>query len=152
MKFQIVCKLHCKQFGFKKYRSSRLQMYFRKGVKNFAMFTGKNLCSLFDKYADLKACNFIKIRLQHRCFPVKFAKFLKTLFFTDNIGWLLLEISHELSLYCIWEQWMVSFRGMHWLSSACLILLRVFRFFLFFSFLLIFLRGSYYYSGKFVNT
>ena len=25
----------------------------------------------------LRACNFIKKRLQHRCFPVKFAKFLR---------------------------------------------------------------------------
>ena len=34
--------------------------------------------SLFNKVADLKACKFIKNRLQHRCFPVKFAKFLRT--------------------------------------------------------------------------
>ena len=26
----------------------------------------------------LKACNFVKKRLQHRCFPVKFSKFLRT--------------------------------------------------------------------------
>ena len=34
--------------------------------------------SLFNKIADLKACSFIKKRLQHRCFPVNFAKFLRT--------------------------------------------------------------------------
>ena len=34
--------------------------------------------SLFKKAAGLKACKFIKKRLQHRCFPVTFAKFLKT--------------------------------------------------------------------------
>ena len=34
--------------------------------------------SIFNKVAGLKACNFIKKRLQHRCFPVKFAKFLRT--------------------------------------------------------------------------
>ena len=38
----------------------------------------------------LKACNFIKKRLQHRCFPVKFAKFLRTLIFTEHLRWLLL--------------------------------------------------------------
>ena len=32
----------------------------------------------FNKILGLKACNFIKKRLQHRCYPVKFAKFLKT--------------------------------------------------------------------------
>ena len=34
--------------------------------------------SIFNKTAGLKACNFIKKRLQHRCFPLKFAKFLRT--------------------------------------------------------------------------
>ena len=30
--------------------------------------------SLFDKVAEIEICNFIKKILQHRCFPVKFAK------------------------------------------------------------------------------
>ena len=29
------------------------------------------------KAAGLKACNFIKKRIQYRCFPVKFEKFLR---------------------------------------------------------------------------
>ena len=33
--------------------------------------------SLSDKVADLKACNIIKIRLQHRCFHVNIAKSLR---------------------------------------------------------------------------
>ena len=37
--------------------------------------------SLFNKVAGLNSCNFIKKWLQHRCFPVKFAKFLRTPFF-----------------------------------------------------------------------
>ena len=36
-------------------------------LKNFAIFTGK-----------LQACNFIKNTLQHRCFPLNIAKFLRT--------------------------------------------------------------------------
>ena len=32
--------------------------------------------SLFNKVAGLKACNFIKKRFQHRCFPVNILKFL----------------------------------------------------------------------------
>ena len=36
------------------------------------------LRSLFNKAAGLRACNFIKKRHQHRCFPVKFPKFLRT--------------------------------------------------------------------------
>ena len=34
--------------------------------------------SLFDKVAGLQTCNFNKKRLQYRCFPVNFAKFLGT--------------------------------------------------------------------------
>ena len=36
--------------------------------------------SLFNKVAGLKTCNFIKKRLQRRCFLVKFAKCLRTSF------------------------------------------------------------------------
>ena len=34
--------------------------------------------SPFNKVAGLQACIFIKKKLQHRCFPVKFAKVLRT--------------------------------------------------------------------------
>ena len=34
--------------------------------------------SLFNKFADLKAYNFIKKRLRHRFFPVNIAKLLRT--------------------------------------------------------------------------
>ena len=85
----------------------------------------------------MKACKFIKKRLQHRFFPVKFAKFLRTPFFTEHVRWLLLEISHELSFYSIWEQWMMSFRGTCGPSNAYFILFCLFRFFLFLSFSLI---------------
>ena len=37
-----------------------------------------------------EACNFIKKRLQHWCFPVKFAKFLRTYSFAEHFQWLLL--------------------------------------------------------------
>ena len=61
--------------------SSRSQMFLPEGVlKNYANFTGKQ---------ENVACNFFKKRLQHRCFPVKFAKFLRTPFFTEQLRWLL---------------------------------------------------------------
>ena len=37
--------------------------------------------SLFNKVAGLKACNFIKKRLQYSCFPVNIAKMLRKAFF-----------------------------------------------------------------------
>ena len=33
--------------------------------------------SLLNKVLDLRTCSFIKKRLQHGCFPVNFAKFLR---------------------------------------------------------------------------
>ena len=39
---------------------------------------------------DQKACNSVKKRLQHKCFSVKFPKFLKTLFLIQHLQWLLL--------------------------------------------------------------
>ena len=48
--------------------------------ENLTNLTGKHLCwsLLFNKVAGLQVCNFIKKRLQHNCFPVKFVKFLRT--------------------------------------------------------------------------
>ena len=38
------------------------------------------------------ACNYIKKRHQHRCFPVKIGKFLRTRFFTEHLRCLLPKI------------------------------------------------------------
>ena len=63
-------------------RSSRSQMWFKIGVlKIFAIFTGKYLCWSLFLIKLLNLLNFIKRRLQRRCFPVNIAKFLRTLFF-----------------------------------------------------------------------
>ena len=51
-------------------------MFFNIGVlTNLVVFTGKGL----------KDCNFIKKRLQHRCFPVNIVKFLRTAFYTEHL-------------------------------------------------------------------
>ena len=51
----------------------------RCSIKEAAQRKTLVLESLFDKVAALHACNFIKKRLQHRCFAVNIAKFLRTL-------------------------------------------------------------------------
>ena len=62
-------------------RSSRTEVFCRKGIlRNFAKFTGKHLHH----------------SLWHMCFPVNFAKFLGTIFFTDNLRRLPLNVeSHK---------------------------------------------------------
>ena len=46
--------------------------------KIFAKFTGKHECwsLIFNKVADLRCIILLKKRLQHRHFPVNFAKFI----------------------------------------------------------------------------
>ena len=62
-------------------RSSHQKCSLRKGVlRNFAKFTGN--C--------LRPSAFLKKRLLHRCFPVNFAKFLRTPFLQITYGRLLL--------------------------------------------------------------
>ena len=71
------------------FRSSRSQVFFKIVVlKNFAIFTRNRkttvLESPFTKVVDLQACNFIKRRLQRRCFPVNIAKCLRTPFLQNT--------------------------------------------------------------------
>ena len=47
--------------------------------------------SLFNKFAGLQTGNFITKRLEHRCFPVNLAKFLKTPILKDIFERLLLN-------------------------------------------------------------
>ena len=42
--------------------------------------------SLFIKIAGVQACSFIKKRLEHRCFPVNTAKFLKAAILKTSVN------------------------------------------------------------------
>ena len=73
----------------------------RKGVlRNFTKFTGKHLWQslFFNKVAGLRPATLLKKRLWHRCFPVKFAKFLRTPFLTEHLQWLLLKAPNFISV------------------------------------------------------
>ena len=77
------------------YSSSRLEVFYEKGVlRNFGKFTGKHLCQSlsFNKVSGLRPANLLKKRIWHRCFPVNFAKFLRTLSLTGHLRWLLLHL------------------------------------------------------------
>ena len=59
------------------------------------------LDSLFNKVAGLQTCNSIKNGLQHRCFPVNVANFLRIAFSIEHLRWLLsllLEREEEKSM------------------------------------------------------
>ena len=63
--------------GLQKYKE---QVFYKKAaLKNLVIFTGKYLSwsLFFNKNAGLQSCNFLKKRLQHRCFPMNVAKFVR---------------------------------------------------------------------------
>ena len=57
--------------------------------------------SLFNKPAGLQACNVIKKRLHHTCFPVTFAKFLRTPFLKNDFRGLRTTICEQMHLIVI---------------------------------------------------
>ena len=75
-------------------RSSRTEVFYKTGVlRKFAKFIGKHLCKslFFNKVAGLRPATLLKKGLWHRCFPVNFAKFLRTPFYIEHLWWLLLD-------------------------------------------------------------
>ena len=82
-------------------RSSHRRCSVRKGVyRNFAKFTEKHLCQslFFNKVAGLSLPTLLKKRLWHRCFPLKFAKFLRPPFLQITSVHLLLD-----KIKCSWQ-------------------------------------------------
>ena len=81
-------------------RRSHRRCSVKKGIlRNFAKFTG-NTCarvSFFNKVAGLGPATLLKKRSWHRCFPVNFAKLLRTPFLQNTSGLLLLHsmLSHK---------------------------------------------------------
>ena len=92
----ILMKMLC--WKISSYRSSHPQVFCKKGVlRNFAKFTGKHLCQrlFFNKVARLRQATLLKKSLWHRYFPMNFANFLRTPFFTEHLRWLLLKLKHN---------------------------------------------------------
>ena len=90
-------------------RSSRPEVFCKKGaLRNFAKFLGKHLCQ------SLMPATLIKKRLWHRCFPVNFAKFLRTPFLTEHLQWLLLNKDNQFKVHVhIYKSINVRWRKLH---------------------------------------
>ena len=56
-------------------------------LKNVANFTRKHVCwsRFLRKLQAFQICNFIKNILQHRCFPVRSARFFKNSYFEEHL-------------------------------------------------------------------
>ena len=86
-------------------RSSHRRYSMKKSVlRNFSKCTGKHLWQslFFNKVAHLRPATLLKKRLWHRCFPVKFAKLLRTPFLQSTSGWLLLVFSMRSFVTTFW--------------------------------------------------
>ena len=82
-------------------RSSHRRCFVRKGVlRNFVKLTGRQLCkSLYFNKVACRLVTLLKKRLRQRCFPVNFAKFLRTAFLQNTFGRLLLLVNTNWSLF-----------------------------------------------------
>ena len=82
-----------------KHPNSRSQMFYD-ALQNLAIFTGKHLCWRFF------LINFIKKRLQHRCFPANVAKCLSTVFHIEtyvNMSFLNVMLCYYFSLEAFFQ-------------------------------------------------
>ena len=94
-----------------------LEAFCKKAVlRNFARFTGKHLC--------LRPAALLKKRLWHRCFPVNFAKFLRTSFLQNTSGRVLLCSVKKLS-----ERLPKIYSKTHAIHFFCLKVERVYKIF-----------------------
>ena len=67
-------------------QEAAIQMFFKiSSLKDFAIFTG-NTCVGISFLKSCKSSGFNKKRLQHKCFPVNIAKFLRAAFFIEHLG------------------------------------------------------------------
>ena len=73
---------------FDMYRRSPSQMFFKICVLNYFAISSV-LESFFDKVVGLQSYSLIKKRLQHKCFPVNIAKFLRIAIFMEDLWWLI---------------------------------------------------------------
>ena len=76
-------------------------MFCKKGVlTNFTKIHRKTPVpeSLFNEVAGLRSATLLKKRLWHRCFPVNFAKFLRTPFIIEHVWWLFLNFPANVNI------------------------------------------------------
>ena len=82
-------------------------------------FTGKHLFQrLFHEVGGLRLATLLKKRLWHRCFPVYFAKFLRTPFLQNTFGWLLLTFNRYANLKNLYW-WCHSIASFPILKKSC---------------------------------
>ena len=88
----------CSNTSLYLFRSSHRRCSVRKGVlRIFTKFTGNDLCRglFFNRVAGHRPAALLKRRLWYRCFPMNFAKFVRTPFSQNTSGPLLLSVASQ---------------------------------------------------------
>ena len=75
------------------FRSSRPGCSIKIVFLEISQNSQENTCFRVSFSIKLQAATLLKKRLWHRYFPVNFAKFLRTLFFTEHFQWLFLNVT-----------------------------------------------------------
>ena len=72
-------------------------------MRNFPKFAGKHLYQsfVFNKVTSLRSATLLRKRIRHRCFPVNFAKCLRTAFFIEHLRWLLRRYHNQPNFYLV---------------------------------------------------
>ena len=86
------------------------EVFYKKCIlKNLEKFTGKHLYQslFFNKVASLGPATLLKKRLWHRCFPVNFSKFLRTLFYKTLLDDCFWQCTFWLSMLFFNKQWLI---------------------------------------------
>ena len=71
-------------------RSSRPEMLCKKVFLEISQNAQESTCVRISFLIKAQPATLLKKRLWHSCFPVNFVKFLRTLFLTEHLWWLLL--------------------------------------------------------------
>ena len=103
-------------------RTSRPEVFCKKGVLwNFVKFLGKHQYQslFFNKVAALRLGTLLKKRLWHRCFPVNFAKFLRTPFLQNTYGgcfWIILVV--VIITIIVLKKYFTNMRKVHFIDMS----------------------------------
>ena len=75
-------------------------MFFKESVQKIFQNSQKTpvLSLFFNEVGGLRPATLLKKRLQHRRFPVNFAKFLRAPFFIEHLRWLFLSSINEVEI------------------------------------------------------
>ena len=96
----------------------------KKVFKEISQNSQENICDRVSFLIKLQPepATLFKKRLWHRCFPVNFAKFLRTPFLTEHLQWLLLSNAQPINQSVMWAHVFMLLISAAWLTNHLTVL------------------------------